>query len=242
MNIWFLLWAVLSTALIYFLVWTLVILYRQKKAWRAYATHRKLRYSSRSFFGAPKIDGVIDGYTVSLFTGEHQAPEARGTRKLTAIEVNLSSVMPFDGAIASGGMMDIVTEMGFYDEVKPDIENWDSDQFIVRSDQKAAMAAYLTQERLKSLIALMKQKNAWTIVAFRNGISLLRLDTPLPLDDMEKIDRILKRMLQMAKLLELTAGESGKLKAAVLKTSAAEASLTLDDDMDHGFQLEDDET
>ncbi len=238
-SIWFLLWAVLSATLLYFLAWTMLILYRQKKAWKAYAKNKKLRYKASSFFSSPEISGVIDGYTVSLFTGEHQAAEARSARKLTAIEISLSSKMPFDGAAGSGGMLSIIKEMGFRDEVKPDFKGWD-DEFLARSDEKEAMRAYLTDERLKGIVELMGLKNAWTIVAFRDGVSLLRLDTPYPLDEAGKVDRILKRMLVVAKTLELGKGESGVLKSATLEKPASEVSLSIDDNEDgSGLELED---
>lgn len=240
MTIWFLLWLLLSVTLLYFLAWTLFILVKQKRAWKAYAEKHDLRYQSDALMQSPRLDGVLDGYTVSLFSAEHTRGDARRARKLTAIEVQLTSEMPFDGAIASEGMVDVVKSMTFKDEVKPDSKGWKS-TLIAATDHKAAMQRYLTPKRLKALYALMKIKNAWVILAFRNDMVLLRIDTPYALENSDKVDELLNRMIKVAKALELDKGEGASLKTAKIK----QQNQTLDDNTDAdlgGLQLEDDET
>lgn len=187
---------------------------------------------------SPRLDGVLDGYTVGLFTAEHVRSNSRTNRKLTAIEIQLSSDMPFEGAVASEGMVELIKSMPFKEEMKPDSPLWKSN-FVAITDHKAAMAMYLTEERLTVLTKLMALKNAWVVLAFRNGVFLLRIDTANALDEGKVMDALLGKMLKAAKVLELEDGEMRSLKNAKVADSAKGAVLAVSDDLEiGGLELE----
>ena len=239
MYIWIFVWLLLSTTLLYFLGWTLYILYRQKKAWRAYGQAKKLRYNPKQYFTSPDLSGVVYGYTVNLFTGEHAVAEGRGTRKLTAIEINLSTRLSFNLCVASGGMVSLARQMGFKEEIRPAHADWDK-SWLASASNLAGLEAYLTPERLAALIPIMKMKNTWVIVIFRQDTALLRIDTPDPLDNTAKLDKILKLLTQTASALELKGGEDARLKSMTSKTSKI---VTIKDaDQPIGLELETEET
>lgn len=224
MSVWFFIWLGLSLALLYFMVWTLYILYRQKRAWKAYAAKMKLRYTPRNLLDSPQISGVAYGHTVALFSAEHATTDARGGRKLTAIEVTLKSPSPFDAILASGGMVEIGRSVNLGGEIKPGSKDW-SPEWLAAASSALALEAYLTPERVEALVSIMKIKNAWIIFVMRGGTTLLRLDTSDPLDAVGKIDRILKRLTDIAAVLELKPGEEIRLKAAsTLKPTARKPS------------------
>lgn len=243
--IWFFLWLILSAILLYFFVWTVYILQRQKISWKEFAKKRGLRYQARQFFATPELNGTLDGHTISIFSGEHMAADMRGTRKLMAIEVSLSGVMPFDGGIASGGMVQVVKGLGLKEEFKPGHPGW-SNEYIAASNNKNALKHYLTPERVQALSKLMKLKNVWVVLVFRGDVMLLRLDTPDPLDSTAKLDNICKRILEAAKILDLKSGEDKMLKAEAAKppqretaiaqenNEAPAADLRLEDDTEEG--------
>ena len=72
MNIWFVLWLLLSAALLYFTGWTFLILQKQKRAWRVFATKYKLRYDAP---GAPE-----GGDAPAAGTALHEARGVRNAR------------------------------------------------------------------------------------------------------------------------------------------------------------------
>lgn len=211
MSIWFLLWLVLSGALLYFMGWTLYILHRQKAAWSKYAEAKKLRYKANTFTSSPEMSGVLNDYTFSFFTGEHTVQEGRSTRKLTATEVSLSSRMPFDCALGSGGMVTLIRPLGLKEEIIPQHQDWKTSS-IAATNNRAAFEAYLTPERLDAIVALMKVKNSWVIFIARGDVMLLRFDTPDPLDNPKKIEMLVQKMTAAAKVLELKPGEGDTLK------------------------------
>lgn len=242
MNIWLVLWGVLATSLIGFSLWTFTILLRQKQGWRVYAEKRKLRYKTNAFMDSPSVEGAIGEHSVSCFTSEHMAKDARMSRKLTAIEVNLNSIMPVSGAIASGEMVEIMRIMELKHEYVPKHEAW-SKEYAACSNNKGVLAAYLTDERIEALCDLMKIKNSWVILVFREKAMLLRIDLPNPLASAKELDAMMKKMLAAAELFELKKGEEKVLEAEGLKVSAEGVELEVDDDdleAAGSLQLEDD--
>lgn len=224
MSIWWVLWLGLSAALMYFFAWTFYILQRQKKNWARWAQAKSLRYVPGGLSDSPGMSGTIDGMTISYFTGEHDDPAARSSRKMTAIEINLSSRMPVDAAAASGGMVTLVRDLSFREELPVDNERW-AGQRIVMTDDRVLMKQYLTDSRLEALGRLMDIKSAWVILIFRNNMALLRIDTPDPLDREETLRRYTTRMIETARLLELVPGELERLKSDLARRETAHVKL-----------------
>lgn len=243
MSIWIILWLFLSGALLYFLGWTLFILFRQKQAWKSFSTRKKLRYRTANMMASPEMGGALDGRSINFLIGEHFTPDGRSSRKLTAVEVQLLSKMPFEGGIASGGMVSVVQSIRMKEEIKPNHPKWDKNYIAVGSSG-AALEAYLTPERMDALTSLMKIRNGWVILIFRAQTFLLRFDTPDPLDSQQKLEKITDKLLELAELLELKPGEDGRLKLETTKKPIKEKSLAVDErdfKESDSFQLEDDQ-
>lgn len=242
MSIWLALWLSLSFVLVVFMVWTLVIMLRQKAAWKRFAADQHLRYKPGPFFSSPEVSGVFEDYTVSVFGSEHTAPDSRNSRKLTAIEITLKSKMPMAGAVGSGGMIEIIKRFDYHNEFKPADTDW-SKEYIAVSRNSAALEAYLDGARVKALSALMKIKNVWLIFIFEKDDTLLRIDTPDPLEDKKRLVSLLKKMVRTAKILELREEESKtlSLKKAARPAKGNAVPLKEDGKEDFEFELEEDE-
>lgn len=242
LNIWLVFWLVLAVLLLGFLAWTFLILMRQKSAWKVYAGKRKIRYKSGPLMMSPSLQGSIGDHTVDVFSSEHLVEDARGSRKLTAVEVSLNSVMPVTGGVASGGMIPILKGLDLKQEYFPKFKAWKK-SYVAAGANKGVLAAYLSDARLEALCGLMEIKNAWVILVFKDEAMLLRVDTPDPLDSAAALDKVVKQMLAAAKLLELKAGESERLKSEEVKAAAKNISLAVDDEAMDGagssFELED---
>ncbi len=230
----------LSGTLLLFLGWTLVILMRQKRAWKEFAKKHNLRYKVSGLMLSPEVTGVIDGYSIALFTGEHGDNQSRTTRKMSAVEIVLHNKMPVAGAVGSGNMVSLIQKMNYGQEYRPKVKGWDKEHIIL-SENARFMKAYLNKDRLGALLKLMKMKNAWVIFIFTTRDTLLRIDTPDALSDLEKIENTVQRLIKTAKLLELEKSESKKLMEEASAEKAARA-IKLDDTSDTPlFELEDDE-
>ncbi len=202
-----------------------------------------MRYHSTALFETPVINGVVDGYSVSMFASEHSELDARSKRRLTAIEVNLQTALPFSVAAASGGMVQVVSLMNFRLEYKPNIKGWDDTNTLQTNDLKLAQA-YFTEDRLRKLVNLMKIDKAWIIFLFVEDQGILRLDTPLPIDSPKEIDVLVKQLINAARALELEKGEDKDLIRQSQRKEKTGGVLEIDDDIlnDYvGLELEDEE-
>lgn len=240
MSIWFVLWAVISVALLYFSGWTYLILYRQKAAWKAFAAKNKLRYIPGKMMDAPQVKGVYGGYDVHVFSSEHQSPDVRGFRKLTAVEITLKSVSPVKMIAVSNGMMSLAEAAGFPQTVSVEHDTW-ADDNLIQSDNADIAAAYFTPERLSGLQKVISIKNAMAVFILRPEIGLFRIDLSDPLDSQDKEERLLKNLVKLAKMLEIDNVEEGKLKAVSARKAKKVPTLDVDEDAgDSGLSLEDD--
>jgi hypothetical protein len=222
MSVWFWLWLLISVTLVYFLAWNYIILLRQKKTWRAFAKDRDLEYIEQGLFSTPELTGTIGDYRVNFFASEHRRETDRRSRKLTAIEVRMKSDMPpFAFAVASGQMADIARSIAFEKEVVPNYAAWEN-SFVALSDDYDALKAYLTDDRLAALCALMKVRNLWVILAARNDVFLLRVDTPHALDERKKLEALLKRMIKAAEVCEISAAVLSDAKKLAADQTAPE--------------------
>jgi hypothetical protein len=227
-NIWLALWIVLSLTLMGFLAWTLLISYKQKRAWKAFAARHKLRYASGRMMQSPEMDGLIEDYRFSFFTSEHNSPDARTSRKLATVEIMLGSALPIEGGVASGSMIPVLKALDLKFEITPAGEGW-SKAYLAACSNRAAMEAYMTPERVQILSKLMQMAHVWVIFVFRNGLTLLRIDTPSPLDTDEQLEKLSKILIRSAKILELKSGESQLLKAEEAKAPLVERALAVDE-------------
>lgn len=215
---------------------------RQRRAWKFYADRRKLRFHSNGLLSTPTLNGAIEEYTVSLFASEHSELDENSQRRLTAIELSMNTCLPVHTAIASGGMVEVIERIALPKEYKPAVKGWD-DSYIIRTRDVAVTQGYLTEDRLKKIINLMRVDRAWVVVMFVADQGLIRLDTPLPLDSPKKIDMIIKQMINVARTLELKDGEAKELMRRRLDEEKSRKYLDIDDDLlnDHlGLELEED--
>ncbi len=173
---------------------------------------------------APEMNGVYDGYSISLFSSEHGDEFATNARKLTAVEVRLQSQMPFEGGAASGDMVRILQALEFREEWVPSHPEWQK-EFLICGDARTALSVFFSNDRLNALLSLMKMSNVWAIYVFRGDINLLRIDTPYPLDNQKKLEAIIKKMVGIARVLELKDGEGGRIKADMVRKPVKEVAL-----------------
>ncbi len=241
MSISFVVWLSISVFLLGFWFWTIYILIRQRRAWKFYAEKKKLRYDSNGFYEGISLNGAVDGYKIAIFTSEHSELDARSQRRLSAIEINLHSSLDTYGGIASGGMVKFVETLDMNKEFKPTLKGWD-DSYIVRTSNIDYMRKYLSDDRVQKLIELMKEDKLWVVLIFADGQGLLRIDTPLAIDTPKKMDELVKKMIAVARILELKNGESSDLKRQITGSNEKQKTLNVDDDFlddDIGLELED---
>ena len=200
---WILIWVVLSLFVLGITAWSYVILREQKKAWQAFAKKHGMEYKPGSFMGPPAMSGRVGEYFVSFFTGRQQTADARGSRYMTVIEIDMKCGLPTAAAIGTKDTRAFIDTLRLDHVYSPDApaDAWSPD-YPARTRDIARLNAYLTPARLAALHGLFTMKNVLVLFFFDERDCLLRMETVDPLRDEKKMDKIVARILgEVAKLM-----------------------------------------
>lgn len=209
---WILLWVVLSAILLGSTAWSLQILLRQKKAWEKFAKDRNFSFRKGTFMGPAEMNGVINDYKISFFTAQRDSADVRTRRFVTAIEIDLGQGLFDGGVVGTKEMMPFMQSLEKCHPYKVEGEGWGTEYHIfVKHDAPAQ--AYFTGERLEYISQLMKTRNADVLLIFNHTEVVLRLETIDPMQDPEKIDKILKRQIALFDKIRLNEDQRKDLAA-----------------------------
>ena len=213
--IWFMLWLLLSAFVLGAFFWSIRILMGQKRAWKNFATKLGLQYGAGGrLLASPEITGTIDGLRLNMFTERRAANDARGERFVTAIELVMSSAMPMSGAICTASMAEMVGALRLDDVTVPEgIAEWDAG-WRVRSDNVDLMQRFLTPLRCDILKKIFRMKVLAALYIFDRRECVLRIETSDPLNNTDKMEKIIRGFIPMVKSMALTAEERANMPAA----------------------------
>ncbi len=208
---WIFVWVVLSSILLGATAWSLRILLRQKAAWEAYAKTKSFTFKRGTFMGPAEMSGVIGDYKLAFFTAERQGDDMRTRRFVTVLEIDLGDGS-VDGAVM--GSQEMLPFMQTLELIHPyPVEGWDKGYYaFIKND--AVVKAYLTKERLDVFETILKTKNADVLIVFHEKQMVVRLETSDPMQDAEKIDKIVTRQIALMEKLRITAAQREQYKAA----------------------------
>lgn len=213
--IWFMLWLLLSAFVLGAFFWSIRILMTQKRAWKAFATKLGLQYSNGGrLLASPDVTGTVDGLRLNMFTERRASNDARGERFVTAIELVMSSAMPMSGAICTASMADMIGALRLDDVAVPEgIAEWDAG-WRVRSDNVDLMQRFLTPLRCDILRKIFRMKVLAALYIFDQRECVLRIETTDPLNNVDKMEKIIRGFIPMVKSMALTAEERSAMPAA----------------------------
>lgn len=201
---WILIWVVLSSILIGASLWSLKILLRQKSAWEKYAKEKGFTFKRGTLMGPAEMEGVIGEYRVSFFTAERDGIDVRTRRLVTVMEVSVS-----DGLI-DGGIMGTKETLPFMQSLvklhpyKIHHPSWDESNMFAFVHNDGAVHAYLEPERIETITQILKTRNADSVIIFNHQEVLIRLETIDPIQETEKIDKVVKRTIALCDRLRIT--------------------------------------
>ena len=202
MSIWWLVWGVLSFILLGATIWSLVILFQQKKAWEDFAKRKQLVFKKGTFSGPCEVEGTIEGMNIALFTATQQKEDSRKNRQLTVLQ--LTCPRPFVDSLAAG-TPEMLPFLNSLDLIKPhpvENSNWDKKNHHIYSRNKTDVDAYLTDERLKILGKLLSLGNADNLIVMEPEDVVFRFETSNPLTDVAKLDALVSKLIQAFKKLD----------------------------------------
>ena len=219
MSIWWFLWFILSAIMLGTTGWSLVILFKQKKAWEAYAKKKGLVFSKGTFSGPCGIDGSLNGFTVSLFTATQQKEDSRKNRQITVVQISLPK--PFLDSLAAGTaeMLPFLNSLNLLTPHAIDSDKFDAQKGHVFTRNKKAIDVYLTEERIVVLNNLLRLANSDNLVILSEEEGVFRFETSNPLTDEGKLEKLIDKLMMNATKLQPSAAEIKKFEKLYTKKS-----------------------
>ncbi|MAZ76963.1 MAG: hypothetical protein CMH31_06675 [Micavibrio sp.] len=226
--IWIILWVVFSTIILGAAFWSLIIQYKQKKTWEAFAKKAGLKYMSGTFTGPCGVEGVLDGYDVSLFTAEQQNIDSRKNRKVTGLQVNANEGFVDGLAAGTPEVRTFIKSLGGLSNHDMKGKKWDKNLTIF-SRHKEAVNLFLTEERVDTIKKMLNIKNADVILLLDENEGGYRIETSNPLTDLEQLEKMVKATIARYKKLSVTKEEIDSFKKTVKSSPDGGAEDTKDE-------------
>lgn len=203
----------------------MIILIQQKQAWKEYAKKYGLTYTPGTFFGPANMEGVIDGYNVSFFTAVQQNTDARKNRQLTVMQVNANKAFVDGIACGTAEMLPFLQSLELLTPHEVKEGNWDKKNHI-RTRHKKAVDSFLTAERVNVLNEILSMPNADIIIILDDSEGIFRFETPNPLNDANKIDVVLRKLMTRISKLEPDEKEEKSLEKMAKQEELASAPVS----------------
>lgn len=215
MGIWIFIWAVLSAFVLGVFAWSLRILFQQKAAWRAYAEKMKLTYANGPrFLSSPNLSGAIGAYGFGLYTEEQKSDDARNQRFSTILEIALRRGLPAIGAMGTIRVVPLIHTLHLPQSMVPEDKEWDP-SWMVRGRNAAMIRAYLTPARMEIIKKIFRMKILSALLVFDEQDMVLRIETADPLNNKDRLEKIVKGLIQQAEGLIVQEAEWHQLAAVM---------------------------
>tara|TARA_B100000073_G_scaffold348411_1_gene367068 strand:+ start:9199 stop:9966 length:768 start_codon:yes stop_codon:yes gene_type:complete len=207
---WLIIWLVLALAIIVLTFWTYAILLKQKSVWKAFAVKNKLTVRKNRLLQSPDIEGMYKGLLLQVFSERQGMPDGRGVQFRTIIQFVLKPNMPTEGVIASRHFTPFVTNLALPKKwALPKDMKW-KEQPLARAGVSGRLDTFLTAERLKALETVSNMQRSNFVFIFDETDAYLRVESPDPLDNLERMDKIIRKIFTVAEALTVKDEELDK--------------------------------
>lgn len=202
MNLWFLVWIFLSVFICGIFFWSLEILFKQKKTWADFAKKHGLEIANPGMLKSPMINGLYKKLPLQIFSEPQSTPDQRGRRFRTIIQFELPQGMPTEGIVASRHYHPFAHSLSdLPHRYTPDVQGgWSADVLILTKNIEA-LKPYFTPARLNTLSNLMTTKTFNSVLIFDLNSTILRIETPDPLYQMDKMEKLVAKIEECVRTL-----------------------------------------
>ena len=200
LNIWIFIWSVLAVFILGIFLWSIEVLFKQKKAWKDLSKKLKLNYKSTALLQSPIVEGYYGDYHVTLYSEEQPTNDSSRRQFRTVLLIGLAQGFPTGAAIATNGRREFVENLKIEEVHKPDVKGWNGSTIFHTQDDKT-ISAYMNKARYDSLSKLMGLKNKECIFIFDDTEMFYRMETPDPLTDVATIEKMIAKFTKECDVL-----------------------------------------
>jgi len=190
--VWIFLWVLFSAFVMGAFLWSVRILFQQKMAWKKYAQKTGLTYNEqKGALNSPYLTGSLGAYGFGLFSEPQATNDSRGQRYVTVLEFILRKGLGTLGVIGTSKMVPFADNLQVTQAVNLSDKDWDATWFI-RSNNAALTEKYMTPARIDIFKKIFRMKILGAMLIFDENESVLRIETSDPLNDADRVEKIVK--------------------------------------------------
>ena len=164
-----------------------------------------------TFSGPCAVEGVLDGYDISLFTAEQQNADTRTNKKVTGLQVNANEGFVDGLACGTPEMRTFIKSLDGIKRHDMADKKWDKN-FLISARNTDAVNLFLTDERLEAIQKMLKVNNADVILLVDSNEGVYRIETSNPLTDLDQLEKMVKATIARYKKLSVSKEEEAKFK------------------------------
>ncbi len=199
-NFWFLLWVFIAIFIFGLYFWSMQILFRQKSAWESVSKKLSLGFDKGKLTTAPSLRGSIKSFPVVVFS-EEQTINTNGSKRFrTIIQFELPVRVGTAGVVASPDARNFANSLVLRENIDSNAVKI-AENVTVRGDDISIIQNYITEDRAKSLNAVMNINGIACIYIFDMNNTFLRFETPDAFDNDVRLERFLLKAAEHAKIL-----------------------------------------
>jgi len=174
---------------------------KQKMAWKDFGKKHNLSFEPHGVLASGVLRGIIRDHSLTISSDPQINEDYRGRRFLTTIQIDLNLKMPTEGVIGSAGLRRFVESLPLPEEFAPADPEWNK-QACVKAQKAEILDGFFSQERTRALNSLMSIKGVNVLLVFNEKTSLLRFESPDPMDDAGRLERLVFKIFDVVKTLE----------------------------------------
>lgn len=193
--LWILLWIGLSFIILGAFAWSTVILQRQKSAWKAYADKHNLSFERGRMMDSPLINGKVGDYFLLCFSDMRDPHDVKARRYVSIIELKHAAPKAIESAAGTTDMVAFLEGLPGLLSHKIEQKNW-SDRFHFYVADEKILTDFWDERRIKHLIKILSVKNAEVVMRYFEGNIVVRIETPDPVQNIEKIEQVVGYLMK----------------------------------------------
>jgi len=237
--VWLFIWLALAISILLVTFWTYAILIKQKSVWAAFAERYNLKLRKQGLLSSPIVEGRFKELDLQVFSERQTMQDGRGHQYRSIIQFVLPPNMPTDGVIASRYFTPFVSDLSLPKKWKlPKDMKWDEEP-LARAGVASRLKTFLTDDRLRALEVVANIKKSNFVFIFDETEGYLRVESPDPLDDGARMDKIVHKLYSIANILAVKGEEIAGFNELAGREEAIDAFDRMDSEDDEDDEDDD---
>jgi hypothetical protein len=135
------------------------------------------------------------GFSVSFFSALRDPDDPKARRYVSVIEVKAPQGLAGSSAVGTVEMDPFMQTLTMLKPYQVESVHWDKN-FRFYTRDASITTAYLDSPRIRHLNAILSTKNADVLVMFDDTAALVRVETPDPVQDLTKIEKVMDHLIK----------------------------------------------